>query len=148
MNFKKYITEKTNKFNISWQIVRVNARSIKDVDDKVRYVLSFLKENPNKYNYDRVHNWLSMTKLGYKSNPQAVAVFDNAIESIEQHKNDRFSSDEDSPNILSEIPTKDLERVYKDLKQRKYGFQFKSIPQAHINFLDELQKELAKRQSD
>lgn len=148
MNFKKYITEKVNKFNISWQIVRVNARSIKNVDDKVRYVLEFLKENPNKYNYERVHNWLNMTKLGYKSDQHAVEVFDSAIESIEQHKNDRFSSEEDSPNDLEKTSTEDLKKVYKDLKQRKYGFQYKTVPVAHTNFLRELEKELDKRQSD
>jgi len=148
MTFKNYITEKSNKFNISWQIVRVNARKIKDVKEKIYYVLNFLKENPNKHNYDRVHNWLSMTKLGYKSNSEAMEVFDSVIDNIEHHKNDRFSSEEDSPNDLETISTDDLEKVYKDLKQRKYGFQYKTVPVAHTKFLNELEKELNKRQSD
>lgn len=148
MNFKKYITEKANKFNISWQIVRVNARSIKNVNDKVEYVLSFLKDNPNKHNYERVLNWLNMTKLGYKSDQHAIDVFDSAIESITHHKTDRFSSEEDSPNDLEDISTEDLKKVYKDLKQRKYGFQYKSVPIAHTKFLNELENELDKRQSN
>lgn len=148
MSFKKYITEKTNKFNISWQIVRVNARSIKDVNDKIRYVLDFLKNNPNKHNYERVLNWLNMTKLGYKSDPHIINIFDNAIELIEHHKNDRFSSEEDSSNDLNKVSTEDLKKVYKDLKQRKYGFQYKTIPIAHTKFLNELEQELDKRQSN
>jgi hypothetical protein len=146
MNFRTYLTEKTNKFNISWQIVRVNARGIKDVKDKVYYVLNFLKNNSNKHNYERVHNWLNMTKLGYKTAPESTKVFDSALEYIEHHKNDKFSSEEDSPNDLKVVSTEDLQKVYKDLKQRKYGFQFKSIPKEHIKFLSLLEKELENRQ--
>lgn len=145
MTFKTYLTEKTSKFNISWQIVRVNARRIKDVNDKVRYVLNFLKENPNRHNYERVHNWLNMTKLGYKSAPEKTKIFDSALDYIEHHKKDKFSAEEDSSDDLKSISTEDLQKVYKDLKQRKYGFQFKSIPKEHIKFLSVLEKELEGR---
>ena len=47
---------RVNKFNIAWQIERVKARSIKDVNQKVKHVVSFLNKNKSKENYERVLN--------------------------------------------------------------------------------------------
>ena len=58
---------RSNKFNIHWQIVRVKARSIKDVDAKVDFVMDFLNSNKNVHNKDRVSNWLKMTSYAYKA---------------------------------------------------------------------------------
>lgn len=139
-----YLTENVNKFNISWQLVRTEARDIKDVSKKISFVLRFLKDHPNKHNYGRVHNWLRMTKLGYKSQPQEVSKFDNALETLDKKK-ENYSSDEDYETDIKDLSDDKLQKVYKDLKKRKYGFQIKTVPKAHTAFLNKLEKEIEKR---
>jgi hypothetical protein len=145
MNFKSFynLTENVDKFDINWQIVRTDARDIKDVSQKISHVMHFLNDNPTKENYGRVHNWLRMTKLGYKSEPEKAQEFEHALDKIENNK-DKYSS-EGSKGDISSISDDKLKKVYKDLKKRKYGFQIKTVPKAHTNFLGELEKELEKR---
>jgi len=125
-----YLCEKVDKFNISWQIVRTDARDIKDVSEKISFVLRFLKDHPNKHNFGRVHNWLRMTKLGYKSQPHEASKFDKALETL-QKKEENYSSDEDYEIDIKDLSDSKLQKVYKDLKKRKYGFQIKTVPKAH-----------------
>jgi hypothetical protein len=146
MNFKDFYTvnENVNKFDIGWQVVRTDARDIKDVPKKISFVLHFLNSHPTKENYGRVHNWLRMAKLGYKSEPEKAQDFEHALDQIENHK-EKYSSEETSEGDLSSISNDKLQKVYKDLKKRKYGFQIKTVPKAHTEFLHKLEKELSKR---
>lgn len=146
MNFQNYfnLNEHVDKFDINWQLVRTNARDIKDVDNKIAYVLRFLNDHPNKDNYGRVHNWLRMTKLGYKSEPEKAQRFEHALDRIENSK-DIYNSDEQYPAELSSVTNDQLLKVYKDLKKRKYGFQIKTVPKAHTDFLAKLEEELKRR---
>ena len=124
---------RSNKFNIHWQIVRVKARSIKDVDAKVDFVMDFLNSNKNVHNKDRVSNWLKMTSYANKDR----SAFDVEI-------NGDFIL-EDLDNDLSKVDLDNLKLVFKDLSKRKYGFQYKSVPLAHTEFMIELKKELDNR---
>lgn len=146
MNFKEYynVTENVNKFDINWQIVRTDARDIKEVPAKISFVLDFLNSNPTKENYGRVHNWLRMTKLGYKSEPEKAQKFEDALDRIENNK-EKYSSSQSPDEDLSSISNDKLKKVYKDLKKRKYGFQIKTVPKAHTDFLHKLEAELEKR---
>jgi hypothetical protein len=139
-----YLSENVNKFNISWQLVRTEARDIKDVTEKISFVLRFLKDHPNKHNYGRVHNWLRMTKLGYKSQPKEASKFDKALEALDKKK-ENYSSEEDYETDIKDLSDEKLQKVYKDLKKRKYGFQIKTVPKAHTEFLSKLEKEIEKR---
>tara|TARA_R100000008_G_C3524481_1_gene135811 strand:+ start:240 stop:644 length:405 start_codon:yes stop_codon:yes gene_type:complete len=133
---------RVNKFNIDWQIVRTDARAVKDVDKKIAFVLKFLNKERNVYNYWRVHNWLKMTGVAYKGDNRDK--FANAVAEIENNKN-KYSSTKDTAGDLSKISTSDLQKVYKDLSKRKYGFQYKNTPKAHTEFIDSLKGELDKR---
>ena len=146
MNFKDFYTvnENVNKFDIGWQVVRTDARDLKDVPEKISFVLQFLNSHPTKENYGRVHNWLRMTKLGYKSEPEKAQKFENALDQIENNK-EKYSSEGSSEGDLSSISNDKLKKVYKDLKKRKYGFQIKTVPKAHTEFLNKLETELGKR---
>jgi hypothetical protein len=128
-----------NKFNIHWQIVRTKARKLKDVDAKIKYVLDFLNDNKNIHNYGRVHNWLKMTGVAYKGEKREK--FNDAAMSIQGDKS-KYSSTNDMDNDLSKISREDLQLVYKDLKSRKYGFQYKTVPKAHTDFLNKLEDAL------
>lgn len=133
-----------NKFNIHWQIVRVNARKIKNVSEKIDYVKVFIVNHPNVYNYDRVMNWSKMTKVAYPKDSLEQSLFNNFIHYLEQHQED-FEDPNDMDNDLSKISTNDLKTVYDDLTKRKYGFQFKTAPKDHIEFMKELKDELSLR---
>ena len=52
---------------------------------------------------------------------------------------------EDLDNDLSKVDLDNLKLVFKDLSKRKYGFQYKSVPLAHTEFMIELKKELDNR---
>lgn len=118
---------RSNKFNIHWQVVRVNARAIKDVSAKVAFVIDWYNTNQNVHNYDRVSNWLKMTSYAYEDK--------SAFTSIEVSNNMN-----DIDNNLSSVSKEDLRMVFKDLSKRKYGFQYKSVPVAHTEFMLELEK--------
>jgi len=145
MDFKnKYSKGNTNKYDMHWQIVRTKARSIKDVDEKIAYVLKFLNDNPNIGNYNRVYNWLMMTKLGYTSYPACVRLFDEAAADI-AHNIEKYNSPATELPDLKNFSSDELMLVYKDLKKRKYGFLIKSTPQSHIDFMHNLETELRRR---
>lgn len=129
-----------NKFNINWQLARVQARKIKDVEVKIDFVLNFLRKNNSKNNFGRVVNWLKMTRLGYRDVDKRQLFIDalNLIEGAEYNA-------EDKANDLSMVASDDLLMVYKDLSKRKYGFQYKSVPKDHIEFINKLKSELLNR---
>ena len=134
----------TNKFYLPWQIVRTAVRKLKTPIDKITTVVRYLFEEPSISNYDRVINWLNMTKLGYTSGERVL--FDNTIKSLEEIKNSFETSGVVDKQInLKDYSTKDIEDVLKDLNKRTYGFQFGQTPKAHIKFVEELSKELARR---
>lgn len=128
-----------NKFNIRWQIVRTHVRSIKDIDAKIKYVINYLNKNKNIHNYGRVHNWLKMTGVAYKDDKRQKFV--DAVTDIEMNKN-KYGATQDVDNDLTKVNHDDLMKVYKDLSKRKYGFQYKTTPKAHIDFMDKLRQAL------
>jgi len=133
-----------NKFNFAWQLVRVQARKIKDVEQKIQKVVEYLKENPNIHNYDRVHNWMKMTALGYKGNTAAISLFNQAIKELEDHKS-KYDDPFDNEADLHLAKTEDLKAVLTDLNSRKYDFQYSSVPKAHTEFVKQLETELKSR---
>ena len=133
------MSNKADKFNIHWQLVRTRVRNIKDVDQKINQVMSFLNRDKNIHNYGRVHNWLKMTGVAYKGDQRKK--FEDAVSSLEANKS-KYSSTEDSENDLSKMSKDDIRLVYKDLAKRKYGFQYKSVPKAHTDFVNKLKREL------
>jgi len=135
-------SKQTNKFDIKWQIVRTDARDIKDPSKKLSFVLNFLEKNPSKQNYDRVANWVKMTGVSYKGNDREK--FEKAHDKLKQDK-EEYKESNDEDNDLSKINTSELQKVYKDLSKRKYGFQFKSVPKAHTEFINAVEKELKSR---
>lgn len=146
MDFKQFfsLNESVNKFDIDWQIVRTHARDIKNVDQKIKYVLNFLDNNPTEDNYGRIHNWLRMTKLGYKNFPEQSQKFEDTLDFIEVNIN-KYKEKKPVNNDLSKIDTNTLIKVYNDLKKRKYGFQIKTVPKAHTDFLAMLEAEISSR---
>jgi len=134
-------TERTNKFNIHWQIARVDAKAIKDPKAKLEFVLAFLKTYPSVENFDRVLNWVKMTGVAYKDTTRQL--YEDAARQLEGTRSNY--NEEDKPNDLSKIDLKELKKVQADLKKRKYGFQFKSVPKAHTDFMNELDAEIQKR---
>ncbi len=143
-NFTTFVESATNKFNIHWQLVRTNARDIKDVTEKIEYVLNFLDGHANKHNFKRVLNWAKMTGLGYPKGSKERKLFTH-MEHYLQENVERYDSEKDDINDVTWISTVELQKVLKDLKSRKYNFQFGKTPVAHTEFVAKLEDELSKR---
>jgi hypothetical protein len=126
---------KSNKFNASWQLARVQAKSIKDVDAKIWHVLRHFDENKNEHDKDRVLNWLNTTAIAYKD-VEIKEKFNFAKSLV----NSAAVVDEDNKCVLSDISRDDILLIRKDLSKRKYNFQFKKTPQAHINFMEMIEE--------
>ena len=141
-DFKSFM--KVNKFNIGWQAVRTEARSIKDVNEKIKFVLDFLNNHPNIYNYERVMNWIKMTGVAYPDKSESRNAFKITEHQLRNNRQN-YSSEEDDSEDLSKISTDTLRMVLDDLKKRKYGFQFKQVPPAHTAFVERLEQELSTR---
>ena len=138
----------TDRFNIDWQVARVNARSIKDIDTKIDYVFDFLtKHGSSKHNYDRVKNWLNMSRLGYK-NEAVREIFEDARATLEDMAI-LFNEDVDTANDFAAYDDTTLLAVWEDLSKRKYNFQFKGrMPETHVIFMHSLHTELVSRGVD
>ena len=54
------------KYNVHWQVVRVQAKKYKDVDSKLNYVLNFYKAHKTLDNHERIMNWIEGLAMGYR----------------------------------------------------------------------------------
>tara|TARA_R110002126_G_scaffold223163_1_gene368221 strand:+ start:180 stop:599 length:420 start_codon:yes stop_codon:yes gene_type:complete len=122
-----------NKFQIRWQLIRTQAKKIKDVDLKVQFVIDFIIQYPSKENYARVKNWMVMSAMPYKE-AQCKMIFTEGkqlLETIEYTM-------EDEANDFEMFTDQQLMLVYKDLNKRKYTFQFDKAPTTHVRFMESL----------
>lgn len=122
-----------NKYHPAWQIVRVKARSIKDPTDKVIYVMDWFGSNQSYQNFERVKNWVKMTAMGYRDLDKSI--FEEALSELASLTDMRVVEEDYD---FSYYDKSDLELVYKDLLKRKYGFQYKKVPQSHVEFMNRL----------
>lgn len=131
----------TNKYNINWQIVRTKARKLKDVDVKLKYVMTFLEENASEENLARIKNWAFMARMGYRDQG-SKKLFTQTLEQLESFECTMVDSDNTD---FTNISDKDLVMVHKDLKKRKFNFQYSKVPQSHIVFMRILEEEMLER---
>ena len=130
-----------NKFQIRWQVIRCQARKIKDVNLKIEFVKNFILEYPSKENYARVKTWLVMSAMGYKDQEKKMLFSEGKrfIETITY-------SMEDEVNDFSLFEDDEIILVYKDLSKRKYSFQFDKAPSTHVVFMEALKEYMSDNQ--
>lgn len=128
-----------NKFQIRWQLIRCQARKIKDVDLKIEFVTDFVTDYPSKENKARVKNWMVMCALPYRD-IECRLLFNEAKNYLET----LTYSMEDEANDFEMFTEEELMVVYKDLKKRKYNFQFDKAPTTHVKFMESLKEYLGK----
>lgn len=76
-------TKDISKYNLDWQVTRVQCKDLKTVESKVEHVLLFLSTYRSNQNRERVVNYLEGLALGYKNtNKEAVDYINDAIASI------------------------------------------------------------------
>ena len=129
----------SSKWNIDWQLVRVQARSLKNWNEKKTFILNWYRDNPSSQNYSRVMNWVRMTCMGYKISPN---------DTITELKTIEVQSGLSDTTTMKHVSIEDLQKVLKDLTKRKYNFQFKGqTPQGHIDFVETLMGEINSRKT-
>lgn len=130
---------KVNKFNANWQLVRVKVKNISNIKEKIDIVKNYLDSNKNIYDKERVLNWTKTIKMSYKDDFKKM-LLDDFINYI----NTLNYTIEDNKSSLKDLTLDDINLIYNDLRKRKYNFQFKKIPKAHIDFIIEIEIEIEK----
>lgn len=122
-----------SKFNLKWQLVRLEAKSVKNVQEKISIVDKYLKEVQSKYAFERVYNWAVMTAVAYKGEDrEQLKNYAQDIKMRGEYINEDFDIS------FNEVPTNLLKLLLKDLEKRKYGFQYNKTPRDHIDFVEKL----------
>ena len=134
---------RVNKYNIYWQIVRVDARRQKGARNKVALVMEWLKLHKSNLNKSRVKNWLEMSRMGFKDQESKV-YYTIALEQLEDMEFEKVSYEEED-NELTIHTDEDLLKVYKDIKVRKWSFQYNGAPISHVRFINKMEEELSTR---
>lgn len=111
-------TADITKYNLAWQIVRVQCRDFKSVGEKINHAEAFLKSNANRHNFERVMNWLEGLKRGYiNRNEFAVEMCQAAIDDLNENKN-LYSEYEDTQVNVEDYSLTDIKALYNDLQKR------------------------------
>jgi len=106
------------KYNLAWQMVRVQCRDFKSTGEKINHAEAFLKANANRHNYERVMNWLEGLKRGYiNRNEFAVEMCQAAIDDLKENAH-LYSAQEDTEVNISNYSLSDVKSLYNDLQKR------------------------------
>jgi len=131
-----------NKFNPIWQLNRVQAKKIKNVKDKVDFIIEYYNKYYTISDKERVLNWLNMTKLGYNGIHKKNRIFfDEAILELNKSNPTKF----DNFSKIEDLSDDEKKMILKDLSARKYDFRMNSkVPKDHIEFVNKLNLSLKK----
>lgn len=104
------------KYNLEWQLIRSQAKRIKDPQAKYNFVREWVEHRKNKHTYERFINWLEGTKRGYKGT-NWEPLYQTSIYWWKDHRF-LFSSEDDQDIDINIVENKHLEYLYKDLSRR------------------------------
>ena len=131
---------KINKFNAAWQITRLQAKNIQNPDEKLRIIRDYFNRHTTVSDKSRVLNWLRTTSMAYKASLGIQQKFEQEIHKIELSKPTIY----DNNSKISNLKKEDAILLFKDLKGRKYAFQFGGrTPKDHDNFVFQLRQYIA-----
>ena len=54
-------------------------KRLKNVNEKIKFVMDYLERNKNIYDKNRIENWLKTTRMAYKATPLNQLKFDKAL---------------------------------------------------------------------
>ncbi len=130
------------KYNIHWQIVRVQLKDVKNIDEKLEKVSHFFINNKTIDNKERVINWLEGLSMGYKASKNMDAIL--KIESEICRYEIIEVADKEINEISNSAQMKQYERVerkklWDDLFDRNRKWLNKGYYQEEINlFMDNI----------
>lgn len=122
-------TKDVSKYNLKWQLLRVQNKRTKVLDDKLNNVINFYNENKNYPTWERLYNYLEGLILGYKDLYSKVKIRD-CMKYLELNKvNDMTDSD----ISIKEVAIKDLIYLYLDLYKRNEKWLSKNYRNEELN---------------
>ena len=133
--------ERVYKYNVLWQLVRVQNKKEKYLQNKLHNVMAFLYRYPSAENRERVLNYLEGLALGYRDALLRDAVYHCRDEAY------RFKPKEKDVDIpLYSVDTDKLILLYNDLYKRNAKWLENNYRNIDLNhFLIDLYNELQKR---
>jgi len=132
---------KVYKYNLLWQLVRMQNKKIKRLQDKLYNVTMFLHKYASAQNKERVLNYLEGLALGYKDVDSRCIIYYhiNMLRGFTP-----TDIEQDIP--LFSVNTKDLLSLYKDLYRRNANWLRNNYRNTDLNeFLEKLYIELDRR---
>ena len=132
---------KTN-WNISWQVARVKAKRMKDVQEKVDFMHDWLFEFNAYDNINRIKNWLRMSIMS-ASNSNKI-IYREALDGwLHEAEHEIYYVLEDVSDETNDFSKEQLQMVLDDLEKRTYTFQYKGKrPKEHVKFVERLEHQL------
>jgi hypothetical protein len=135
-----------NKYDIHWQVARINAKNASSLDEKMHSVFGYLDAVKTEDAYDRVLNWLMGIERGYrKHSRENVDRLVQAQEQLKLKKNEYKGTQEVSLDFSS-YSNDVLKSLFNDLKTRSIKWLQKGYwHRDQESFLDALIEELGRR---
>jgi hypothetical protein len=132
---------RSNKWNINWQVARVKAKQIKDIQERVNFIQEWLSQFNHYHNIDRIRNWLRMSIMS--ANRDSKQIYQNALDKLFVSESCGQFEYKDMKDEMNEFSSDQLQMVLNDLEKRTYTFQYKGkCPPKHIAFVERLQDAL------
>lgn len=104
-------TDVINKFDLKWQVFRVNLKSLKTFEEKTEAVVEFLKANPTRGTKARVLNYLEGLSMAYRDSDRAfILSIKKELESFPVSESIDFV-----PNNYEKFTRTELHKLAKDL---------------------------------
>ena len=129
-----------NKYNLNWQLTRVQNKKL-NLSDKLYKIRIFLSAYPSLENKERVLNYLKGLELGYKTIQER-----SMVHSTYNLLKEKQCNELDVDINIENVETKDLKILYKDLYNRNQKWLDNNYRHEEQNtFLEKLYTELEKR---
>jgi len=133
---------RSNKWNISWQVARVRAKKIKDVQERVEFMQEWLNQHNHYENVDRIKNWYRMCIMS--SGGDRRAVYQKAYDQLADYVRTHEFIKEDMRDELDDFEKWQLRDVLNDVDARRYDFQYRGKqPPGHKQFVQRLENVLS-----
>jgi hypothetical protein len=126
---------KSEKYILRWQIARIQAKKVKNIDTKIFIIKKYFRTYPSLNDKDRVLNWIDGSIIGYKDITSKRKLGDFKI----QIENTEVLPIDFSDSHFAEYNEKTLIELVKDLYKRNKKWADKGyIHKSQVEFLTKL----------
>lgn len=108
---------KVYKYDIDWQMTRVQLKAIKDIEEKIKFVSKFYKKYKSQANKERILNWIDgliIVKSLSSNDKKLLTNYMHELEDSKPASDDKNSRSAKEQNF-SKYSNDELELLFNDL---------------------------------